>query len=102
MQGLDSAVTDKENSACNALKQLSMAAFAVEHSGEETSSAETHWLQQGHQSTLKLSDAGICKTCAMKSAFLESPRDFKKSVLIKQQSRTDFIPHETHRSQYNL
>ena len=40
---------EKENSACNALKQLSMAAFALEQSGEETSSAETHWLSPAWQ-----------------------------------------------------
>ena len=40
---------EKENSACNALKQLSMAAFALEHSREETSSADTHWLSPACQ-----------------------------------------------------
>ena len=34
-------MTDKENSACNALKQLSMAAFMAETSGEEMGSAQT-------------------------------------------------------------
>lgn len=49
---------EKENSACNALKQLSMAAFALEHSREETSSADTHWQSPACQPIEKATATG--------------------------------------------